>query len=647
MRRMRKTFALLLSLVLLTAGLASNPAYATAKDESGNYYFSEAVRSVAKIASSYSVNGQDGKIIAASNKRKVVLGDFVVKNKLYDGTTDAEVYGVEFKDEVDNSMEGITWECNDAAFETPSIGTGKTVTGTIALTGEADEAYELESGAFSATADIYIDTNNVYLLWVGGTQVTNANAEDVLGDGTASYDADVNTLALSGINLTSGGIKYLGSEKLTIDLSNDNAVSGSDNGIYSMIGDIEITGGGNLTAEGSSYGIHANNWDDVQQSTTQGAGNIVIKSGTVTATGGQYSGIRAEYSVRIEGGAVNATGNGDFYGSGIVTDGAGGVTITGGSVTAEGTGSDSYGILAYDRDVAIQGGEVTATGKTQGIYGSVKNAILGTGWTNTAGTEGESAIAISADGQTLSYLKVQFPQPSATVKTPPKAIEGLVEDSSEQELVTAGTAEGGTLQYALGTATEPTEPYDASVPTGTKAGTYHVWYRAVGDETHADSEAKRVTAAIREPGRVPIYRMYNHKTSEHLYTTNEAEYSSCGKGAYKDWRAEGVEWLAPAKGQEGARPVRRLYNKGLGDHHYAAEVEAKLLVESHGWVDEGIAFYTMDEGSAPLGLHRLYNPGLTRGQHHYTASGGEAKALVSQHGWVDEGMAFWGWEPAA
>ncbi len=45
-------------------------------------------------------------------------------------------------------------------------------------------------------------------------------------------------------------------------------------------------------------------------------------------------------------------------------------------------------------------------------------------------------------------------------------------------------------------------------------------------------------------GRVSIYRMYNTETSEHLYTTNKAEYDSCGKGAYADWNAEGVAWLA-------------------------------------------------------------------------------------------------------
>ena len=40
-----------------------------------------------------------------------------------------------------------------------------------------------------------------------------------------------------------------------------------------------------------------------------------------------------------------------------------------------------------------------------------------------------------------------------------------------QELVTAGIAAGGEMQYALGTATEATQPYTTSIPTATEAGT--------------------------------------------------------------------------------------------------------------------------------------------------------------------------------
>ena len=136
---------------------------------------------------------------------------------------------------------------------------------------------------------------------------------------------------------------------------------------------------------------------------------------------------------------------------------------------------------------------------------------------------------------------------------------------------------------------------------------------------------------------VPIYRMYNTKTSEHLYTTNATEYNSCGSGNYVDWNAEGVAWQAPKPGASGAKPVYRLYNLKSGDHHYTTSVgERDTLLASGDWRDEGTAFWS----GGPVEVYRLYNGRLKRGQHHYTTSAGERDALVANHGWRDEGVGF-------
>ncbi len=163
-------------------------------------------------------------------------------------------------------------------------------------------------------------------------------------------------------------------------------------------------------------------------------------------------------------------------------------------------------------------------------------------------------------------------------------------------------------------------------------------------EVHGpNGEICYVPARPQNADSVPIYRMYNSVTSEHLYTTSKAEFDSCGKGAYKDWKAEGVAWNAPAKGTAGASPVWRLYNEGLGDHHYTASAgERDALVSKAGWKVEGVAFYTAAKGNGTVGLYRLYNGGLMKGQHHYTASAGERDALVANAGWKAEGVAFYG-----
>ena len=63
-------------------------------------------------------------------------------------------------------------------------------------------------------------------------------------------------------------------------------------------------------------------------------------------------------------------------------------------------------------------------------------------------------------------------------------------DGEEKPLVTVtGEPTGGTMQYALGTATEATEPYTTSIPSKTNAGTYYVWYKVVGNENYTDYNA--------------------------------------------------------------------------------------------------------------------------------------------------------------
>ena len=46
---------------------------------------------------------------------------------------------------------------------------------------------------------------DTYKLWVGETQVTDANKGDILGDGTMTYDPATNTMTLDGTSITSHG----------------------------------------------------------------------------------------------------------------------------------------------------------------------------------------------------------------------------------------------------------------------------------------------------------------------------------------------------------------------------------------------------------------------------------------------------------
>ena len=83
--------------------------------------------------------------------------------------------------------------------------------------------------------------------------------------------------------------------------------------------------------------------------------------------------------------------------------------------------------------------------------------------------------------------------------TPPAAVEKLVYTGKEQAFITAGKADGGTMQYSLnGT------DWQDTVPVGTNAGTYTVQYQVIGDGNHNNTKPASVSVTVaRQPVEVP------------------------------------------------------------------------------------------------------------------------------------------------
>ena len=170
---------------------------------------------------------------------------------------------------------------------------------------------------------------------------------------------------------------------------------------------------------------------------------------------------------------------------------------------------------------------------------------------------------------------------------------------------------------------------------------------AADDDAEADSS---VTA-------VPVYRMYNNVTSEHLYISDISEYNAAGTGDYADWDKEGVAWSGPSISDVA---VHRLYNPGLGlqgkmSHHYTTnETEVADLVKNYGWVEENGSdnplFYSAQEEDASAdgklstiagakGVYRLYNGALSA--HLLTMDSSENDNLQKNQGWSGEGTEFY------
>lgn len=140
-------------------------------------------------------------------------------------------------------------------------------------------------------------------------------------------------------------------------------------------------------------------------------------------------------------------------------------------------------------------GKCDPTGETGTIEYSVNNG----GWT-TAQPTGTNAgtytiryrvkEATNWNASSINTITAVIQKASARV-TAPTVRNNLTYNGSAQALVTAGTTSGGTLQYSLNNST-----WQNTVPTGTNAGTYTVYYRLSGGTNYNDVAASSFSVTI-------------------------------------------------------------------------------------------------------------------------------------------------------
>lgn len=135
----------------------------------------------------------------------------------------------------------------------------------------------------------------------------------------------------------------------------------------------------------------------------------------------------------------------------------------------------------------VTGDDVTLTARAE--YDN-KNAGQNKKITVTFSLSGEDAKNyIAPEAQIFEDGEIK--QASSSIATPPAANSGLIYSGVAQPLVTAGNADGGTIQYKLDGG-----EWTNKVPTAVKAGTYKVFYRIQGDKNHTDSDGQELTVTI-------------------------------------------------------------------------------------------------------------------------------------------------------
>ena len=167
-------------------------------------------------------------------------------------------------------------------------------------------------------------------------------------------------------------------------------------------------------------------------------------------------------------------------------------------------------VTAADRNYIAGDTTATVTATVPGSELVSGDSIIITGLTGTfddasAGTNKKVTIdssSASVSGTNWENYDITYPitttasilAAAATVESgdEPKAVPSLTYDASQsQELVTAGTATGGTMVYSLdGTNFTP------AIPKAKDAGDYTVYFKAKGDGNHTDSAVGTVTVTI-------------------------------------------------------------------------------------------------------------------------------------------------------
>lgn len=232
------------------------------------------------------------------------------------------------------------------------------------------ENYENFTAAIGQNQD-YLELTDVdpdqpesktYDLWVAGKQVTETNQNDVLGDGTVSYDPDTHTLTLKDANLTLSGDAEEGIYCwIESQLAEDLTITGT----ATLSDAVGIMTAGPLTLNNADLTITGNIDDDIGDDAIRAGRSdedITIQNSTVTIAGTNAEGNFFQYDIRCGNLIVaNSTLNVKANSSAIVADelkasGAGTV------ITAEtdSTDEDDYALeleylTRYDGLVLVEG----------------------------------------------------------------------------------------------------------------------------------------------------------------------------------------------------------------------------------------------------------------------------------------------------
>lgn len=209
----------------------------------------------------------------------------------------------------------------------------------------------------------------------------------------------------------------------------------------------------------------------------------------------------------------------------------------------------------------------------------------------------------------------------------PAVEEPTDETTNSNEEITETPVEENSNQ----TPNKPTENTVSEEQPAVKTETTNVKPAAAAPAVKAAPQAAAAPkAAPKAEATIPIYRVYNPNSGEHLHTMNGNEKDFLVR---LGWRYEGISMRVLGSGRE----LFRIYNPNSGEHFFTLNGAERDHLKSLGWRYEGIAWHTPWTG---MPMYRVYNPNTQgAGAHHYTMDANE-RDFLTRAGWRYEGISW-------
>ena len=203
-------------------------------------------------------------------------------------------------------------------------------------------------------------------------------------------------------------------------------------------------------------------------------------------------------------------------------------------------------------------------------------------FTETVPTAAGSYFVKATVAATANYdgaektVEFKIGRANAALTTIPTAVANLVYTGGAHDLITAGVADGGTMQYKLG----DNGTWSSDIPTATNAGEYTVYYKVIGDDNHKDIAEANVTVGIAKAastfGKLPQALDLSYTgAAQELLSAGE---TTCGKIWYKLGNGEWTNEIPTATEAK----TYYVYYKIVGDNNHndliVDETEERLTI---------------------------------------------------------------------